>query len=50
MLAYYFNVGDIDAAIKRVTAAGGQLLGGPMEVPDANWIANAQIPRAPYSP
>jgi hypothetical protein len=42
---YYFNVGDIDAAIKRVTAAGGQLLGGPMEVPDANWIAQCVDPQ-----
>jgi hypothetical protein len=42
---YYFNVGDIDAAIKRVTAAGGQLLGGPMEVPDANWIAQCADPQ-----
>ena len=30
---YYFNVGDIDAAVKRVKAASGQLLSGPMEVP-----------------
>jgi predicted enzyme related to lactoylglutathione lyase len=42
---YYFNVGDIDAAIKRVTAAGGQVLGGPMEAPDGNWIAQCADPQ-----
>src|SRR5262245_21884379 len=42
---YYFNVGDIDAALKRVKAAGGQLLGRPMEVPDGNWIAQCADPQ-----
>jgi len=42
---YYFNVGDIDAAVKRVKAAGGQLLRGPMEVPNANWIAQCADPQ-----
>jgi predicted enzyme related to lactoylglutathione lyase len=31
---YYFNVGDIDAAAKRVTAGGGEILDSPMEVLD----------------
>lgn len=30
---YYFNVGDVDAATKRVTAGGGKILDGPVEVP-----------------
>ena len=30
---YYFKVGDIDAAAKRVKAGGGQVLEGPIEVP-----------------
>ena len=30
---YYFNVGDIDEAVKRVKAGGGQILDGPIEVP-----------------
>jgi len=42
---YYFNVGDIDAAIKRVKAAGGQVVGGPMEVPDGGWIAQCTDPQ-----
>ena len=35
---YYFNVGDIDAAAKRVIAGGGQVINGPVEVPDGNWV------------
>jgi predicted enzyme related to lactoylglutathione lyase len=42
---YYFNVGDIDAAVKRVRVAGGQLLSGPMEVPDGNWIVQCADPQ-----
>jgi predicted enzyme related to lactoylglutathione lyase len=42
---YYFNVGDIDAAVKRVKVASGQLLSGPMEVPDGNWIAQCADPQ-----
>jgi predicted enzyme related to lactoylglutathione lyase len=42
---YYFNVGDIDAAVKRVKAGGGQVLGGPSEVPDGNWIAQCADPQ-----
>jgi predicted enzyme related to lactoylglutathione lyase len=33
---YYFNVGDIDAALKRVKAGGGQVLRDPIEVLDSN--------------
>src|SRR5215471_17202147 len=42
---YYFNVGDIDAAIRRVTAGGGTLLNGPIEVPGKRWIARFADPQ-----
>jgi predicted enzyme related to lactoylglutathione lyase len=42
---YYINVGDIDAAAKRVKAARGQLLSSPMEVPEGNWIAQCADPQ-----
>ncbi|HEV3394597.1 MAG TPA: VOC family protein [Xanthobacteraceae bacterium] len=42
---YYFNVGDIDAATKRVTAGGGQVVHGPVEVPDGRWIAQCMDPQ-----
>ena len=42
---YYFNVGDIDAAKDRVTAGGGKVLNGPMEVPGGQWILQAMDPQ-----
>ena len=42
---YYFNVGDIDAAVKRVKAGGGQVLRGPTEVLDGNWIVQCADPQ-----
>jgi uncharacterized protein len=42
---YYFNVGDIDAAAGRVTAGGGQILNGPMEVPGGGWILQGTDPQ-----
>jgi uncharacterized protein len=42
---YYFNVGDIDLAIKRVKAGGGQVLNGPIEVPGDRWIAQCTDPQ-----
>ena len=41
----YFNVADIDAAVKRVKAGGGQLLEGPIEVPDGSWIVRCMDPQ-----
>src|SRR5262249_16568973 len=35
---YYFNVADIDAAARRVVAAGGQILDGPFQSPGGGWI------------
>jgi predicted enzyme related to lactoylglutathione lyase len=42
---YYFNVSDIDAAAARVTASGGQILNGPMEVPGGSWIVQGRDPQ-----
>jgi predicted enzyme related to lactoylglutathione lyase len=35
---YYFNVGDIDVAMKRVKAGGGTILEGPIEVPGSRIV------------
>jgi uncharacterized protein len=42
---YYFNIGDIDAAAKRVKTGGGQILYGPVEVPDGSWIVHCTDPQ-----
>lgn len=42
---YYTQVGDIDAAAARVTAAGGQVVNGPMEVPGGLWIIQGVDPQ-----
>ncbi|WP_246756921.1 VOC family protein [Bradyrhizobium neotropicale] len=42
---YYFNVDDIGAAAKRVNASGGQVLQGPIELPDGCWIARCVDPQ-----
>ena len=42
---YYFNVDGIDAGISRVTAGGGKILNGPMEVPGPMWIVNCMDPQ-----
>jgi predicted enzyme related to lactoylglutathione lyase len=41
----YFRVPDVEAAARRVTENGGQILNGPMDVPDADRIANAMDPQ-----
>lgn len=41
----YFRVPDIPAAIERITANGGRVLNGPMEVPGGDWIVNAMDPQ-----
>jgi len=41
----YFRVPDVHAAAERVKANGGQILNGPVEVPDGDWIANAMDPQ-----
>jgi predicted enzyme related to lactoylglutathione lyase len=42
---FYFNVGDIDAAAKRVKAGGGQVYEGPLELPGGIWIARCADPQ-----
>jgi len=41
----YFRVPDIDAAVQRIKANGGQILNGPMEVPGGDMIVNALDPQ-----
>lgn len=42
---YYFNTDAIDAAIGRVTAGGGKVIHGPMEVPGGSWIVQCTDPQ-----
>ena len=41
----YFLVSDINAAVDRIKANGGQILNGPMEVPGGDWVVNAMDPQ-----
>jgi predicted enzyme related to lactoylglutathione lyase len=41
----YFRVKDIDAAVERITAGGGRILQGPMEVPGGDRVVNAMDPQ-----
>ena len=41
----YFRVPDIDAAVERITANGGRILNGPMEVPGGDRVVNAMDPQ-----
>jgi predicted enzyme related to lactoylglutathione lyase len=41
----YFNVEDIDAAVERVKAGGGQVFEGPDELLDGSWIARCADPQ-----
>jgi predicted enzyme related to lactoylglutathione lyase len=43
--AYYINVDSIEAAIGRLTAAGGKLIMGPQEVPGPMWVAQGLDPQ-----
>jgi uncharacterized protein len=42
---FYFRVPDIDAAAAAVTAHGGQILHGPVEVPGGDWSMNGIDPQ-----
>jgi predicted enzyme related to lactoylglutathione lyase len=42
---YYFNIGDIDLAMKRVKAGSGQIINGPIEVPGDRWIVQCRDPQ-----
>jgi predicted enzyme related to lactoylglutathione lyase len=41
----YFLVPDINAAVERIKANGGQVLNGPMEVPGGDWIVTGMDPQ-----
>jgi predicted enzyme related to lactoylglutathione lyase len=41
----YFRVPDVHAAAERIKANGGQILNGPMQIPDGDWIVNAMDPQ-----
>jgi predicted enzyme related to lactoylglutathione lyase len=42
---FYFCVEDIDAAAERVRDGGGEVLMGPMEVPDGSWVLQGNDPQ-----
>jgi len=45
MWLHYIRVNDINAAVERIKANGGQVINGPMEVPGGDWIAQALDPQ-----
>ena len=45
MWLYYFNVDGIDAAVARITKAGGKVVMGPHQVPGGQWIVMAVDPQ-----
>jgi len=42
---FYFRVPDIDAAVERVKAGGGQVHAGPMDVPGGDRVIVASDPQ-----
>jgi predicted enzyme related to lactoylglutathione lyase len=42
---YYINVAAVDAAVERVSAGGGKILNGPMQVPGGSWIVQCADPQ-----
>jgi len=45
---YYVLVTDLDAAVERVTASGGTVVNGPMEVPGGDRIAQCLDPQGAF--
>jgi predicted enzyme related to lactoylglutathione lyase len=45
---FYFRVDAAGAAAERVTAAGGTVVNGPMQVPTGDWIVQAQDPQGAF--
>lgn len=41
----YIRVPDVNEAVERVKASGGQVLNGPMEVPGGDWVAQCMDPQ-----
>lgn len=46
--SYYIQVDGLNAAIERVKAGGGQLLNGPMDVPDGAVVAQCLDPQGAF--
>jgi predicted enzyme related to lactoylglutathione lyase len=44
--SYYINIDNIDRAVERVKAAGGQIVMDPTEVPGGDWVAVGMDPQA----
>ena len=42
---FYIQVDSIGGAVKRVTAGGGKVVNGPMQVPGGGWIIQGQDPQ-----
>lgn len=42
---HYTTVDGCEAALARITANGGTILNGPMEVPGGDWVAQCQDPQ-----
>jgi len=42
---FYFNTGDIDAAVERIEKSGGAVQRSPMEVPGGQWAVTARDPQ-----
>ena len=42
---YYVNVDALDPAVERITARGGRIVNGPIEVPGGQWIVQALDPQ-----
>ena len=50
MWNFYFRVADIDAAVKKITSGGGQIIQGPQDIPGGEFTVNALDPQgAPFS-
>lgn len=45
---FYFGVDDIDAALGRIVAGGGQVVMGPHQVPGGAWIVQALDPQGAF--
>ncbi len=45
MWIYYFNVDGMEAAVARITKAGGKVAFGPMEVPGGQWTVHGIDPQ-----
>ena len=42
---YYFQVDAIGAAVERLSASGGKVMNGPMQVPTGQWIVQCTDPQ-----